>query len=89
MALFVGAAISQVWTRMRAIQYGYKISEASKRKQKLLEINRRLRVEAALLKSPARVARIAADELGMHHPQPDQIRKLRLGRARHLARVSR
>jgi cell division protein FtsL len=78
MALVTAAAISHVWTRMRAIECGYKISKESKRNAKVLEANRRLRIEVALLKNPARVARIAAEELGMHHPRPDQIRQLRL-----------
>lgn len=77
-ALVAAAAISHVWTRLRAIEHGYKISKASKRHMKLLEVNRQLRIEVALLKNPARVARIASEELGMHHPRPDQIRRLRL-----------
>jgi cell division protein FtsL len=95
MVLFASAAISHVWTRMRAIECGYKISKASKRHRKLLEVNRRLRIEVTLLKNPKRVARIAAEELGMHHPQPDQIRRLRLRPASpkkqppHLARAGR
>jgi cell division protein FtsL len=74
--LCTAVAIIRVWTRLRAIEYGYKISQASRRHSELVEQNRRLRVEVTLLKSPARIARIAQEELGLQHPQPDQIRRL-------------
>lgn len=80
-AVITAATTSQVWTHLRAIDLGYKISRASKKNAELLEINRRLRIEVALLKSPARVARIAREELGMSEPRPEQIRRLRLGPA--------
>jgi cell division protein FtsL len=79
LVMATAAAISQVWTRLKAIEYGYKISEASKEHARLQQINRRLRVEVALLKSPARITRIATEELGMHPPRPEQIRRLRKG----------
>jgi cell division protein FtsL len=70
------AAICQVWTRLRAIEYGYKISKATQEHTKLIESNRRLRLEVALLKNPARIARLA-EELGLRHPRSDQVRRLR------------
>ena len=93
MVLIAAAAVSHVWTRLRAIEYGYKISKATRRNAKLVEVNRRLRIEVALLKNPARIGRMATDELGMQHPQPEQIRRLRLEGdrrprpAEHLARA--
>jgi len=71
------AAICQVWTRMRAIEYGYKLSKATKRHAELLELNRRLRLEVAVLTSPSRIARVASEELGLRPPTPEQIRRLR------------
>jgi cell division protein FtsL len=71
------AAICQVWTRMRAIEYGYKLSRASKVHAELREANRRLRLEVAVLTSPSRIARVAAEELGLRPPAPEQIRRLR------------
>lgn len=78
MVIVSGLAISHVWTRLRAFEYGYKISKAAKRRARLLEINRRLRIEVALLKSPARISRIATEELGLQPPKPEQIRRLSL-----------
>lgn len=88
--LITAGAASHVWSRLKVIEYGYQISKASRRQTELLEVNRRLRIEVALLKNPDRVARIAAQELGMQHPQPEQIRRLRLGSkpdGEHLARA--
>ena len=79
MVVVSGLAISHVWTRLKAIEYGYKISKAAKRRARLLELNRRLRIEVALLKSPARITRIATEELGLRPPTPEQIRRLSLG----------
>ncbi len=72
------AAIAQVWTHFQVIHYGYKISKASQQQNKLRQQNRQLRIELALLKSPARVSRIARKQLGLAPPEPDQVRRLRL-----------
>lgn len=82
MVVVTAASVSQVWTRLKAIDYGYRISKASKEHVKLLEINRRLRIEVALLKRPGRIARIAREELGLREPHPEQIRRLRLDAGR-------
>lgn len=74
--LATAAAIAQVWTHQRAIDYSYRISKAAKRRTELLEQNRRLRVELALLKDPARIAREAARRSGMRPPEPEQVRRL-------------
>lgn len=72
-----GAAVAQVWTHFKAIEYGYKIAHARRERSKLVERNRRLRIELAWLKSPERVARIARSELGLREPEPEQIHRLR------------
>jgi cell division protein FtsL len=72
------AAVSQIWTRLRVIEYGYKISAASKEHTRLVELNRQLRIEIALLKRPERIMRLAKEQLGMQAPQPEQIRRLPL-----------
>jgi cell division protein FtsL len=72
------AAVCQVWTRLRAIHYGYRISEATRQQVQLLEANRRLRLEAALLASPQQISK-AVEELGLRPPAPEQIRRLRWG----------
>ena len=77
LVIAASAAIAQVWTHLRAIEYGYKISKATRVRDGLLERNRRLRVELQLLKNPTRIAKIAREELGLQPPEPEQIRRLR------------
>lgn len=72
------AAVCRVWTRLRAIHYGYRISEATRQQVQLLEANRKLRLEVALLASPRQIAK-AVEELGLRPPAPEQIRRLRWG----------
>ncbi len=70
------AAASQVWTRLRSINSGYKLTEVNAEHSRLVETNRQLKIELALLKSPARIKRIASSKLGMASPRPHQVRKL-------------
>jgi len=62
-----------VWSRIQVIQVGYEISNAMKAGRGLVEENKRLRVEAATLKSYSRIEKIAAEELGMTKPGPGQV----------------
>ena len=88
-ALVVGisAAVSQIWTRLEVIDYGYKLSRVNKEHARLLEVNRRLRIEYALLKNPSHINRVAREKLGMKPPAPEQVRRLRSS-ARPRARVA-
>lgn len=77
MVIVGSAAVCQVWIRLRVIDYGYKISKATREHNQLLELNRRLRLELALLKNPERITQIARNELNLQSPNPDQIKRLR------------
>jgi cell division protein FtsL len=89
------AAVGQIWTRQRTIDCGYRISRANREHVRLVEINRRLEIELALLKSPQRITRIATRRLGMRPPAPEQVRRIhppavsRLETTRRSARRSR
>ena len=69
----IGGSLVYVWSRIQVIQAGYEISNAVKSGRSLVEENKRLRVEAASLKSHARIERIATEELGMSKPRSDQV----------------
>lgn len=69
-------AIAHVWTHLRSIEYGYRISKATQLQHELLERNRQLHIELAMLKDPARVARLARERLGLRPPEPEQMRRL-------------
>ncbi len=62
-----------VWSRIQVIQLGYEISNAVKDGRSLAEVNKKLRLEIATLKSYTRIEKIAIEELGMSKPRPDQV----------------
>jgi cell division protein FtsL len=75
LVIITAAAISRVWTRLKVIEYGYQITEATKRRSKLEDQNRRLEIEVALLKRPERITRLAR-EMGLQPVRPEQMRRL-------------
>lgn len=72
----VGCALFYVWARHEATSWGYRISEAAQAQNELKQANRELRLEAASLRSPARIEKIARKELGLDFPKPGQIQPL-------------
>ena len=69
----VGGSLFYVWSRIRVIQFGYEISHALKTGRELTENNKKLRLEIATLKSYTRIEKIAAEELKMAKPKPDEV----------------
>jgi len=61
------------WSRIQVIQLGYEISNVLKVERILTEENKKLRVEIATLKSYARIEKLAAEELRMAKPKPEQV----------------
>ncbi|MBW1732873.1 MAG: cell division protein FtsL [Deltaproteobacteria bacterium] len=70
---FMGTGISYVWSTFEKTQIGYDLSELKKEEMRLREINRKLRLELALLKSPQNLEYRAVFELGLRQPAPEQI----------------
>jgi len=71
--LFIVSALFFVWSRIQVIQLGYEISNALKDGRSLAEMNKRLTLEVATLKSYGRIEKIALEELKMSKPKPDQV----------------
>jgi cell division protein FtsL len=82
-------AVAHVWTHFQFIDYGYRISQATKQNRRLTEVNRRLRLEVAMLKRPERVALIAGTDLGLRPVEPEQVRRLPTPAGRELAQRGR
>jgi cell division protein FtsL len=59
--------------RIQSIEFRYRISRARQENKELKRINDKLRLEAAVLKSPARIADIAIREFGMESPSLEQL----------------
>jgi cell division protein FtsL len=73
MFLFIGGSLFYVWSRIQVIRLGYEISNALKEEKALTEVNKRLRLEIATLKSYARIEKFAVEELRMAKPKPEQV----------------
>ncbi len=71
--LFMGSGIGYVWSNFERTQIGYDLSQLKKQEMKLLEINRKLKVELAILKSTENLENIAVRKLGLRAPSPEQI----------------
>jgi cell division protein FtsL len=67
--LFVMAYAFQ---HFKAIEYGYKIEALKSQRERLVEMNRALRLEGASLRDPERIDRMAR-ELGLQSPQAGQV----------------
>lgn len=72
----VAAALFYVWTHITTVSMGYALSEAGATHKKLLERNRALRIEAAALRSPDRLERIAKEQFGFTAPNSEQVVKV-------------
>ena len=71
--LFMGSSIGYVWSNFERTQIGYDLSQLKKEEMRLREINRKLRLELAILKSPQRLESLAIEKLGLKQPSPEQI----------------
>jgi cell division protein FtsL len=72
-ALFVVVLLFYGWQHYQWIQYGYRIEEAEKIRERLTEMGRQLRVERASLRSVQRIDSVARTQLGMVAPTVDEV----------------
>ena len=78
LVLVIGAFIFvTVWRGLAFINVGYQIRGLERKQSELLNMNRELEIERAMLSSPERVERVARERLGMMEPTPAQIRIVR------------
>ncbi|HEY4744451.1 MAG TPA: cell division protein FtsL [Desulfuromonadaceae bacterium] len=73
MVLFTIVSVFHVWSRCRLIDLNLQISESSRQLKEAEQEQKRLKLEAASLKTPARVETIARNELGMAQPNERQM----------------
>jgi cell division protein FtsL len=67
-ALFVAVGILHVTSRVLVVDMGYRLSKAQSEANSLTRENDRLKLELATLKAPARLERLAREQLGMMMP---------------------
>ena len=73
MLFFIAELLVYTWCRVQCIGIGYEISEATKQQKELTALRGNLKIELTSLKSPARIAEIAINQLGLTTPTPKQM----------------
>jgi len=73
MVLLTLVSVFHVWSRVEVIDLSLRISEFSRHFKEELQENKRLRVEVASLKAPARIEALAKGQLGMALPTDQQV----------------
>lgn len=73
MVLLTLVSIFHVWSRVEVIDLNLRISDAAHHLKDAQQENKRLRVEVASLKTPARIETLAKGELGMALPTDQQV----------------
>lgn len=70
--LFMGSGIGYVWSNFEGTQIGYDVSRLKHEEIRLRELNKKLRLELATLKSP-QYLESASRALGLKAAAPEQI----------------
>jgi cell division protein FtsL len=71
--LIVVSGIVYVWSNFESTQIGYDLSHLKTMEIKLMEENRKLKLELAVFKSPQNMENIAKQKLGLRQPSHEQI----------------
>jgi cell division protein FtsL len=73
MVMITIVSIFHVWSRVRVLELGVKVTEATRVLKDQQQENNRLRLEVASLKTPGRIEALAKGELGMALPTNQQV----------------
>jgi cell division protein FtsL len=73
MIVFTIVSTFHVWSRFKLVELNLQISETSKQLNESEQEQKRLKLEAASLKTPSRIETIAKNELGLALPTEQQV----------------
>ena len=73
MVLVTIVSIFHVWSRVKVIDLNLQLAETNRFYKEQQQENKRLRLEVASLKTPARIESLAKGELGMALPTEQQV----------------
>ncbi|MGD1152116.1 MAG: cell division protein FtsL [Syntrophales bacterium] len=71
--VLMAVALIYVWSHIHMTELEYMVAAEMSIKEKLVEEQRKLKVEIATLKSPQRLEAIAKEQLQMTYPTRDQV----------------
>lgn len=70
---FVGVGVFHVTARVMVVEAGYRLSRLETENRAMIRENDTLKLELATLKSPARLEKLAREQLGMTPPPPGAV----------------
>jgi cell division protein FtsL len=70
-AFLVVVFLFSAWQRVELVRHGYRLESMQKERATEAEVARHLRLEIEMLRSPARIQRLATGQLHMVEPGPD------------------
>jgi cell division protein FtsL len=71
--LLAGVIFLYAWQHFQCVQLGYQLESLKAQQAQMTELNRQLTLEAASLRSPARIDEIARRQLGLTAPSARQL----------------
>ncbi len=72
MAVFIGELLFSAWCREQSRIIDSDIVNQTQKVKRLSDMQDKLKIELAVLKSPRRIAKIARERLGLITPTPEQ-----------------
>lgn len=69
----MAVALIYVWSHTRMTDLEYRVAKEISIRERLLDEQRKLKVEQATLKSPRRIETFAKEKLRMSYPEGDQV----------------
>lgn len=67
--IITSGALIYAWSSLNIVHIGYEMAQALNERENLIEINKKLKVELAILRSPDRIEAVAVHKLGMRTPK--------------------
>jgi cell division protein FtsL len=71
--VLMAVALTYVWSHTRMTDLEYRVAKEISIRERLLDEQRKLKVEQATLKSPQHIEAFAKEKLRMSYPEGDQI----------------
>lgn len=72
----VGLLMFHVWNQYRITQLGYEIADVTHEHRRLIEQNKKLAIEAAVVGRTERLSTLARERYGLEPVQPEQVHPL-------------
>lgn len=77
-AAILAPVLFYVWQQVEYIRYGYQVEQLRAERSRLIEWNRKLKLERATLLNLKRIEKVASGRLGLVPPSPENTVKIRL-----------